>query len=206
MPDQPNDEPPNGFAFPADYASCIADIVNSWATLEHNIDMSIWHMAGVYPAIGACITSQIYTLDGRLKGLQSLLKLRQAPKELTKLVNKFSERVRKPQEIRNRIIHDHWRQSLDRQRMFQLEVGAKNTLTYGFKMIAIEMLKNDRDSVKSAMMESSDIRSRIEDSLPTLPEIPLQELHPTVLHPHSHKRTRSTDNTFLLFPPKPSRR
>ena len=63
------DNPPREFKFPAEFAAAIAEVTSYWAALEYNIDMSIWHLAGVYPAIGACITTQIYTLDGRLKAL-----------------------------------------------------------------------------------------------------------------------------------------
>ena len=204
MTEPSNDDSQKGFIFPNDYASCIADIIGSWAALEHNIDMSIWHLAGIYPAIGACITSQIYTLEGRLKALRSLLELRQAPKKLVVRVNKFSERVRKPQEIRNRITHDTWHQETQSNNMMQLEIGAKGTLTYGFKQIPIEILKVDRDEVKNVMFETAYIRGTIEATLPTLPKIPLKELHPIVLDHQNHIQTRSIDKTFLLFPPKPS--
>lgn len=203
MSEPSNDNHPTGFTFPAEFATAIADIINYWATLEYNINMSIWHLAGVYPAIGACITTQIYTLDGRLKALQALAKLRKANKKLIEKISKFHESVRKPSEIRNRIIHDGWFQS--REGMSQLELGAKGVLTYGFKSIPITSLQEDRKKVRYAMQQATKLRDSIENALPTLPEIPLKELHPTVLHSPGHEQTRSIDNTFLLFPPKPSR-
>lgn len=193
-----------GFVFPPDYASCISEITSCWSALEYNISMSIWHLAGIYPAIGACITSQIFTLDGRLKALQALLKLRQVPDSLRSRVNKFSERVRGPLELRNRTIHDQWFQGTESKEMLQLEIGAKGSLTYGFKPVPIEVLQADRDKIREAMREAVKIRDDIEAALPTLPEIPLRELHPTVLHGRGHERTRSIGRTFLLFPPKPS--
>jgi hypothetical protein len=105
MSDSPKDEPYPGFDFPDDYAQCIAKIVSFWSALEYNINLSIWHLAGIYPAIGACITEQIYTLDGRTKALLALLKLRRASDELVRRVNRFSEKSRKAQDIRNKIAH-----------------------------------------------------------------------------------------------------
>jgi hypothetical protein len=199
------DEPYRGFDFPDDYAQCIAKITSYWAALEYNINMSIWHLAGVYPAIGACITEQIFTLDGRMKALLALLKLRRVPDGLVRRVNKFSEKSRKAQDIRNRVTHQTWYQDVDSKQMSQLIIGAKRTLTYAFEPVSIDTLKEDQDTVRNAMREATAIRDAIEAGLPTLPEIPLRELHPTVLHGRGHEQTRSIDKTFLLFPPKPSR-
>ena len=88
-----------GFEFPAEYAQCIAQVTASWPAPENNINLSIWHLAGIYPAIGACMTEQIYTLDGRLKALSALLKLRRGPQDLLDKIDKFAERVRKAREM-----------------------------------------------------------------------------------------------------------
>ena len=203
MTDSSKAKPSKGFEFPPEFAQCISQVIACWSTLEYNIDMSIWHLAGVYPAVGACITSQIFTLDGRLKALLALLKLRKASDALVSRVNKFSERVRKPLEIRNRITHDTWGQNPETKKMAQLNIGAKGILTYGFKPIAIEVLQEDLQTVRTAMKESADIREAIENALPTLPEIHLRELQPTVFRSQDQKQTRASDGTFLLFPPKP---
>ena len=195
-----------GFEFPGEYAQCIAQIISNWAALEYNINLSIWHLAGVYPAIGACITEQIFTLDARIKALLALLKLRRAPDGLITRLNKFAERVRKPQEVRNRVVHDTWYQGTSTKKMSQLKIGAKGTLSYAFKDIAIEDLRSDSREVTRAMSDAVKIRDSIEVALPTLPEIPLGELHPTVLHSGGSQQTRSIDNTFVLYPPRPSQK
>lgn len=206
MTEPPDDKPHphQGFIFPPEFAACIGDVISCWAALDYNANMSIWHLAGVYPAIGACMTMQIFTLEGRLKALIALLRLRRAPDDLVRRVNKFRANVRKPQEIRNRITHDCWFKNPVNDRMSQLEIGTKGVLVYGFKPIDIDALKADRDEVRKAMREAANIRTTIEAGLPTLPEIPLGDLHPTVLYSQGHLQTRSSDNTFLLFPPKPS--
>ncbi|HEV7911221.1 MAG TPA: hypothetical protein VGP28_09090 [Methylocella sp.] len=205
MTDHPEDaDDLEGFKFASEFDKQIAEITACWSCLEYYISMSIWHLAAVYPAIGACITSQIYTLDGRLKALVSLLVLRKAPAELQARVNKFSERVRGPSEIRNRLIHDQWFTSQAPAEMKQMEMLARGTLKYGFKTVSITDLRKDRAKIISAMKEASAIRAAIETALPTLPEIPLTELHPIILHDQGHEQTRSSDKTFLLFPPRPS--
>lgn len=192
-----------GFEFPAEYAQAIAQITANWAVLESNINLSIWHLAGIYPAIGACITEQIYTLDGRLKALLALLKLRRGPKSLLDKINKFGERVRKAQGIRNQIVHHTWHQSVESKEIKQLEIGAKGTLTYGFKTISLPELQADQETVRLAARLANEIREATEAALPTLPEIPLQELQPIILRSGGSEQTRSTYNTFRLFPPQP---
>ena len=193
-----------GFDFPAEYAQCIAKIISYWSALEYNINLSIWHLAGVYPAVGACVTEQIYTLDGRLKALQSLLKLRRAPDDLLRKLNKFAEKSHKAQAIRNRVAHDTWHQSLEFKKMIQLTIGARGTLTYGFAFIPLDEFERDRDEVRRTMQQAVKLRDAIEVALPTLPEIPLGELHPTIVLSGGSEQTRSSDQRFVLFPPKPS--
>jgi hypothetical protein len=202
MADTP--EPYVGFDFPAAYAQGIAKIISYWSALEYNINLSIWHLAGVYPAIGACITEQIYTLDGRLKAIQSLLKLRRAPDDLLRKVNHFAETSHKAQAIRNRVAHDAWHQSDESKKMYQLTIGARGKLTYGFKPLSLADLELDRDEVQRAMRKAATLRDAIELSLPTLPEIPIGELHPTFVLSGGSEQTRSSDYRFVLFPPKPS--
>lgn len=112
----------------------------------------------MYPAIGACITSQIFTLDGRLKALGALAALREVPEVLAKRINMFGERVRRPLELRNRVMHDQWFQGIRTQAMSQLEIGAKGSLTFGFKPVPIETLQEHREKVRIAMREACAIR------------------------------------------------
>ncbi len=112
--------------------------------------------------------------------------------------------VRKPLEIRNRIVHDPWFKTTEAQQMKQLTIGAKGALTYTFKQIDLGTFQVESELVRKAMFEASEIRDAIEVALPTLPEIPLGELHPTVLHSGGSPQSRASDKTFLLFPPKPS--
>jgi hypothetical protein len=91
-----------------DYAILIGRVASSWSAVEANINFATWAVAGIAPALGACMTAQINSLDGRLRALLALLKLRRAPASLIKNVNKFADEIRGPNERRNRIIHDAW--------------------------------------------------------------------------------------------------
>jgi hypothetical protein len=94
--------------------------------------------------------------------------------------------------------------ALERDEMAQVNIGAKGVLTYGIKPIEISVLQSELRVVEIASAESCEIREAIENALPTLPEIHLRELQPTVFRCPDLKQTRANDGTFLLFPPKPS--
>jgi hypothetical protein len=104
----PDSQKEDRVQFASEYGECIAHIANNWATLEYSINATIWILAGTAPALGACITSQIPTLFGRLNALLSIMKLRRVDQNLINKVNKFSDTIREPQELRNRAIHDVW--------------------------------------------------------------------------------------------------
>ena len=69
-----------------DYAILIGRVASSWSAVEANINFATWAVAGIAPALGACMTAQINSLDGRLRALLALLKLRRAPASLIKNV------------------------------------------------------------------------------------------------------------------------
>lgn len=168
------------FKFLPEYADCIANVASSWATLEYHISSAIWGICKLEPVAGACVTSQIYTVQGKLSALLALLKLHQAPEALVTRVNKFSERVRGPQEMRNRIIHDIWLvNNFDSSVMGRLEVTAPKKLSFKAADVQLTELQQQLASISEARTEAYEIRKAIQAALPTLPGIPSSELHPT---------------------------
>jgi hypothetical protein len=80
--------------FPPEFADCIAKVAANWSALEYMINATIWELAEVRPALGACLTAQIATIPGRLAALLALMKLRGISTRLLKRVNKFAESIR----------------------------------------------------------------------------------------------------------------
>src|SRR6266852_2712289 len=97
-----------GFNFVGDYADCIAHAANNWSWMEYELLTVLWFLADVSPALGACLTSQIYTFNAKLDALLALMKLRKVPSEIIDSVNKFASDSRSAQEARNRFAHDVW--------------------------------------------------------------------------------------------------
>lgn len=167
------------FAFIPAYADCIARVASVWARLEYDVSASIWALADVRPAMGACITSQIFTLRGRLDALLALAKLRRLDAAIIKKINKFADDVRGGQEIRNRIIHDQWLQDhLDPSQMGHLRITAAKVLEFEIKPVIFSDLADDLGKLESFQRQFHQIRQEIDAALPTLPEIPQSELHP----------------------------
>jgi hypothetical protein len=174
--------PGEDFDLPADLPPAalrsIGAIASDWAAIEFMISHLTWRLAGVYPALGACITAQIYTFNGRVDALIALLRLRQADKKLIADVNRFKERSRGPQELRNRIVHDAWTRGKRKNigRLMRLEVTARNKLSFDLLPTTQKQLKEDEQTIRQFVFSFGPLRARILDALPTLPGIPVGQL------------------------------
>ena len=166
------------FTYPEGYAEQIAHAVNNWAYLENNINRAIWALAKTAPALGACITSQIASITGRLNALLALMKTRQVSAKLIKRVNRFCEDIRGPTEFRNRIAHDPWFMTNPRGGLAQLRVTAQKSLTFEIKEIPLESLKEQLKVIAKVRAESTAILVAILAELPSLPDIPQSTLDP----------------------------
>lgn len=160
---------------PSSCACRIGQIAADWGALEFQVNEAIWSLAGVYPALGACITAQIFTLDSRLNALLSLLKARQADAKLIERVNKFKERARGPADRRNRNIHDPWTVT-SLNETARLEVTARGKLTFELVRVPDTELENDQKLIRKCTQDFNAICHDILAAIPTLPKIHLGEL------------------------------
>lgn len=172
------------FSFVPQYADAIARAASVWARLEYDVSIVIWALADVRPALGACMTAQIYTLQGRLAALLSLAKLREVDHSILKQINRFADDVRGGQEIRNRIIHDLWlNDSVHPEQMAQLQITAAKKLEFAIDPVRFSELTADLEKLEDFQTRFLAIRKVIEAALPTLPEIPQTKLHPIIESP-----------------------
>jgi hypothetical protein len=167
------------FKFIPQYADRIASIASCWAHIEYYVNNSIWIVAAVDSKTGACMTSQIYTLQGRLAALLSLLKLHGAPNGIISRVNKFTDTIRGPQENRNRVIHDIWlMDNRNPETMGRLETTAPKKLQFKVTDVPLETLQAVYNEMSACRMEFYQIRKDIVDLRPTFPGIPESERDP----------------------------
>lgn len=167
------------YKFAPGYAEAIAQTAVAWAQIEYHLNGMIWSLGDMVPALGACITAQIPTLFGRISALVALMNLRRVDPRLITRVNKFAETVRRPQEARNRIIHDVWaRNRDDPDTMGRIEITAPRRLTFDIKTITLADLRKEVTAVEAACEEVLNIRVNLNELLPSLPEILQTESHP----------------------------
>jgi hypothetical protein len=91
-----------------DHYSAIGRVAASWAALEAMVSSAIWQIGGIQDDIGACVTSQIFTFDGKIKALISILEARGELDKTISELNKFHEDARSVATFRNRTLHDPW--------------------------------------------------------------------------------------------------
>jgi hypothetical protein len=161
------------------YADCIARVASCWARLEYDISVSIWTLAELRPAFGACLTSQIFTLQSKLSSLVALAKLRRVDLKIISRLNRFSDNVRDGQDKRNRILHDLWlADQLNPGCMARLRITAEKNLKFTIKPVELSEIRADLERIVDLATEFHAIRKSIEAAMPSLPDIPLTELHP----------------------------
>jgi hypothetical protein len=108
-----------------------------WASLEHEINSAIWHLANVEKPHGACMTSQMTTLLNRLRAFISLVELRNGKQPLRDEINSFMKDAEALGRRRNRITHDPWVPDQKPGNAFRLEITADRKLQFRWKPVSV---------------------------------------------------------------------
>ncbi len=166
-----------------DLLNLLGHATSSWSSLEFAINDVIWKLADTPPALGACLTTQIYTIDGRLRALLSLLKLYRFSERTISAVNKYVEAIRGPSELRNRLIHDRWGIQRPSGKTAKMVITANKKLRFEEQIVDLADVRRDVDRIIDCLHQFHDLKEVILAELPTLPEIPRTELHPINLVP-----------------------
>jgi hypothetical protein len=174
-PDQsaPSITPSEVFNFLPAYTHRIAHAANRWAYMEYYFN------SDTKPAVGACLTSQMYTLNSKLNALLSLLKLRKADQTLIDMVNKFAAQSRDALEARNRLVHDIWlNDNYAPDQMGKMRITADRVLRFIIEPVPVEKLDADVMTIEHRRAQAGTILEAVKAALPVLPEMSLTELHP----------------------------
>ena len=130
-----------------DHYIAIGKVAANWAALEMLINSAIWQIAEIPDHLGACVTSQIYTFDGRMKALISILGVRGDFDDVVRNLNKFHEKSRAFAQRRHRTVHDPWVGDLKSGVPQRLEVTADKRLVSGYKPISTRDLTDLADGI-----------------------------------------------------------
>lgn len=86
----------------------IGIICAEWASFEARLDLTIWMLTGLAPAVAAAVTSQITGPVPRLRVILSLLEIKGAAKQLRDKIADFMNKTHGVADERNRVVHDPW--------------------------------------------------------------------------------------------------
>jgi hypothetical protein len=152
------------------YYLLIGKIITNWAMLEARLGSAIWRIGEIPDAYGASITSQIYTLDGKVKALQAILRERGFETEAKKL-GKVIGGIKSLADTRNRIVHDPVRFQ-DDGCLYRLEITADRRLSLGYQKVDLDELSRVVDHINAADDKIFEALKPALDAIPRLPPSP----------------------------------
>ena len=88
------------------YYLLVGKIVKNYAALEVLVCSAIWQIAEIPDNVGACLTSNIYSLEAKIKALQAILRVKGDFESTARELATFYDGIRGLSEFRNRIVHD----------------------------------------------------------------------------------------------------
>jgi hypothetical protein len=162
----------------------IGKLTESWAQLEYAIDHMIWGMANVHQALGACITSQLMSVNPRMKAFRSLAAALGAGPDSVERIGKLQSKLSGLQTKRNRAVHDPRMMNTNTKCLDRLQITAVSKLEFGWQPETPETLAEIRQEVEDRIREfcalaadvTAEIRSLPEKYRPRLPQmLPLPE-------------------------------
>jgi hypothetical protein len=137
-----------------------------WASLELEINMTIWELANVERWVGACMTSQLFSPSSRTRVLLSLVHIRGASKEIVDKVNRFSSKVTGLGRRRNEYIHDAWCVEETTGEVKRIHAAMEETFTFGFTPTSTKELQRLYVDIEDAISRFQHLRNETFQSLP----------------------------------------
>lgn len=105
--------------------SLIGRVAAAAASVDQLLDDTIWTIAGIDHEYGACITSQLGSNFNRFVVIESILKLRDAPDDVIRKLNKLSQRWKGLGEKRNRAVHDSVAYDTENKKIFVRTIASR---------------------------------------------------------------------------------
>jgi len=131
----------------------VGRIASDWAHVEHTLDLIIWELAGIDPAMGACITAQMNGVYSRCKAIIAQLKLweKGTDTSLASLINATTDIMNKqsqPGDKRNRVVHYPWYVYTGTQKTAQFKAMPHKDYRYGLHQVDKEELEQALESIQ----------------------------------------------------------
>lgn len=150
------------------YIERIGRITTTWAGFEHQIDLTIWALAGLSKRKGACITTQIGSVHGRLRALKALMIEQNTPQLFRDELNKLDAKFIQPSlKDRNQFAHSSaWAGIVDGRFVPSLRIiRVDPALTYEDKAFTLAELEAALDKIGLLILKFGELRHKIIDAL-----------------------------------------
>jgi len=152
-----------------DHYCAVGMVAANWAALEAIISSAIWQIGEIPDQIGICLTSQIYTLDGKIKALITLLAVRGSLEKTISKVNKFHEELRGISDARNRTVHDPWVGDQLTGIPHRLQATANKTLVFELRRVPTADVYKLAEKISEMIGRFQTIISPAIEKYPALP-------------------------------------
>jgi hypothetical protein len=153
-----------------EHYSAIGKLVANWAALEAIINSAIWRIGGIQDEIGACVTSQIFTFDAKMKALISILKVHGNLNSTVSSLNKFHDDVRPISNFRNRLVHDPWVHDEITNLPQRLQITSDKKPLFEYIPESITQINETSEKLGELIHQFQKIINRAIAKLPPLPE------------------------------------
>jgi hypothetical protein len=127
-------------------------VADGWAMFEFHLDRTLWRIAAVNDAAGACITAQMLSVHGRLRALRSLVALAGGTRHLIKEINKIAAASEGLAEQRNRLVHDPWMMNVTKRTVGKMRITARGKLDFRYVPVT--------DTEVSAVLKNIDAHTK----------------------------------------------
>jgi hypothetical protein len=202
----PTDEeastPPPSRRIPYPHYAAIGKVIDAWGDLEFEVDRVIWDLMGVKQPFGACVTSQIISVQPKLRALRALLHLWGAD-ALADEVGSFAGGMYELSELRNRIVHDKRFILHPNNDVVRFEITTPKKLTFYPKIETKDDLAEFVTRINQKRILFDDIREKIRDMRDASPGI-LQQQFLSVVEARDYNKDQTTDAPPPSPPLQPS--
>jgi hypothetical protein len=129
--------------------SLIGRVAAEWTQLEHILDIIIWSLVGKHNSrVTACLTAQVQGAQAKCWAIQALLLEKGLPKSASTAVNTLLKDVHKPQNARNRIVHDPWFAEVGGSSIARHTKMARNEWVFGIEPVTESQITQTIKDIK----------------------------------------------------------
>lgn len=121
--------------------SLVGQIASKWALVENFLDRTIWQLAKLDEATGACLTAQITGSHARLIAIYALCLHQKKSDKILKQIRELQFKFKGVQDRRNRILHDAWYVEDSAQLTEQFKSMARDEYLIGFHPVDEDFIK-----------------------------------------------------------------